>query len=100
MSETPQQVVARELALWRLAEAERRRAYWTELQEAQRRFQDAAIARKRAAKDEYLAEMRRLQDESEVLYLERYEKQRRRDAQLTKAFPRITWRDIWLALWN
>lgn len=104
--ETPQEVVERELALWRLSqrdpdimngetlqEAERRRAYMMELQEASRRYRDEAIARARDAEDELRALMRERRDWAVMWNSQVWD-------YLPYVLPRITWRDLWLALWR
>jgi len=89
--ETPEDVVRRELQRWQVEQSFETALVpgWQESEKSRRKVSLAATALRNL-----------LLEEIEQLHLYQYEKQRLRDAQLQKAFPRLTWRDIWLSLWG
>jgi hypothetical protein len=124
MNETPEDVVKRELARWRmwqkhpivssaetLEEIDSRLAYLDELRalarqmyddakQRQRDMYDEALQRARVMYDDAMALRNHLLEENETLRWYQYQKQLKRDALLRLAFPCITWRDNLRALWE
>ena len=89
--ETPQEVVAREIK-----KRQSEQALETALIP---RWQASDPSRREVSK---AASVLRniLLEEIEALNLYQYHRQRWRETQRQKAFPAITWRDIWLSLWG
>jgi hypothetical protein len=103
--ETPEQVVAREIAFWRMAqknpimmngetpeETDRWLEFKDELAQENRAMQYALKQAQRQYREEIRESVRRMEDAAVIWHSKTPD-------YLAWSFPRLTWRDIWLALW-